>query len=431
VIRVLFVNVFDTLQGDVNGFLAAFCQMDANRFERFALSNPRGAVYRKLTESGRVRVTTAELGGESGARGAGIGSAAGFVRAIKSAAQLIRRERIDVVYAVDRTRGAFISAFAARLTGRPLVVSSNAYFYGDRPATRAVLQAATLIHSCSNSLRTNILRHVPKPDRVVTIHHGLPIERYDLTTSGAAARRALGVPESSPLVVLPGRMVAYKGQGDLLAATASVLRCVPDAHFVVCGGDDPGFVPGRDEAARARAHGTVDAEVHAGADYRKQLIDRAHRDGIADRFLVKEAWPWDAFPQLLAAADVVAMPSWGEAFGLVALEGMAMAKPVVATAVHGIPEFMSDGISGVLVPPQNSPALATALVQLLSNPVEAGVMGRNGRQIVEEHFNAARYVRDVSSLLAAAVAETVPSFVPYRPNLHAPVLSGGEWVASA
>jgi len=95
---------------------------------------------------------------------------------------------------------------------------------------------------------------------------------------------------------------------------------------------------------------------------------------------------------------VVAVPSHFEGFGLVAAEAMAAGRPVVASAVDGLAEVVEDGVTGLLVPPGDSAALAAALIDLLQHPAKAVEMGRRGKARVRELFSVERYRE---SILAA------------------------------
>jgi glycosyltransferase involved in cell wall biosynthesis len=406
VLRILFINVFDTLQGDVNGFLAAFLHLDPDRFERFALSNPRGAVYRKLQSSGQIHLTTAEMGGESGdpAQKSRLQRLRQFQNSIVAAIRIIREQHIDVVYTVDRSRAALTAFIAARITRRPLMISSNAYYFGASRVYRHVFRYATCIHCCSANLASWVGQYAADRSRVVVVPHGISLPRYDPNISGEQARKTLGVPLDAPLVLLPGRMVAYKGQSDLLTAAVSVRQRFPNTWFALIGQDSRDFVPAAEEAALMASL----PPLERGISFAEYLAEQAQRDGIEDQTLIRGSWPWDDFPALLAAADIVAMPSWGEAFGLVALEGMAMAKPIVATSVDGVPEFVIDGQVGVLAPGQNPPALAEALLRLLGDPEKAREMGRRGRRHVEQHYAMERYVQGIETLLVSAAQRQRP-----------------------
>jgi glycosyltransferase involved in cell wall biosynthesis len=92
-------------------------------------------------------------------------------------------------------------------------------------------------------------------------------------------------------------------------------------------------------------------------------------------------------PQVLAALNVFALPSLREAFGQVATQAMAMERPVVGTAVGGIPEQVINGRTGILVEKANADQLAQGILTLVKNPETASEMGKNGRRLVEQRFS--------------------------------------------
>ena len=103
---------------------------------------------------------------------------------------------------------------------------------------------------------------------------------------------------------------------------------------------------------------------------------------------------------LLAGADICVVPSvWQEAFGLSALEPMARGIPVIASRVGGIPEVVSDGETGLLVPPGNENALAAALRHLLSEPAERRRLGENGRVRAAEFFSQSEEIDQLTALV--------------------------------
>jgi len=97
--------------------------------------------------------------------------------------------------------------------------------------------------------------------------------------------------------------------------------------------------------------------------------------------------------QAIADADIFALPSWGEAFGIVYLEAMARMRPVIGCLDNGAADIISDGVDGLLIPPHDEVALAQALGCLLSDPEQCRTMGTAGRQTAEQftwHVNAAK-----------------------------------------
>jgi glycosyltransferase involved in cell wall biosynthesis len=132
-----------------------------------------------------------------------------------------------------------------------------------------------------------------------------------------------------------------------------------------------------------------------GADLRR-VKRLAARLGIADRVEFPGWVGGDRLHALYRNAQVVVVPSiWPEPFGLVGLEAMSHARPVVAFAVGGIPEWLSDGETGFLVPPRDVRSMAARIQQLLDDPTQAARMGLAGRARVERDFVASVHVARV------------------------------------
>jgi glycosyltransferase involved in cell wall biosynthesis len=108
---------------------------------------------------------------------------------------------------------------------------------------------------------------------------------------------------------------------------------------------------------------------------------------------------------VLAAADVVVLPSLSEGFPFVLLEALAMGCPVVASRVNGVPELIEDHKTGLLVPPRDPQALAAAIREILSDPTAASEMGAVGRAVVRERFTVDRMVADTTAIFDAAMQD--------------------------
>jgi len=254
-----------------------------------------------------------------------------------------------------------------RLVRKPVVVTlhgSDAFLAQSSrllgPLARWSRDGASAVTACSPDMagfRAEIIPWGAHPQKFV---HSDPL-RW---------REGLGIPVGRPIVVALGRLVEKKGFSCLLRAWKQVENAV-----LVVGGDGV---------------------------QRRLLEELAAALGISERVIFCGAIPWTEVPDFLAMAEAVAIPSVRDASGnqdglpMVALEAMAAGKPVVASALGGLPLVVQDGVTGRLVPPDDPEALATALLELLASPVVARAMGQAGRERVECELNwdnvARRYV---------------------------------------
>jgi glycosyltransferase involved in cell wall biosynthesis len=106
----------------------------------------------------------------------------------------------------------------------------------------------------------------------------------------------------------------------------------------------------------------------------------------------------DDIPDVLASCDIAVLPSRAEGLPNAVLEYMAAGLPTIATCVGGNPELVQDGVTGLLVPPQDSDALAGALLKLLRDEELSHRIGANGRRVATEDFSFERLVREVDNL---------------------------------
>lgn len=207
------------------------------------------------------------------------------------------------------------------------------------------------------------------PAKVVTVYNGIACDRFVRPEATAVAiRQEFNIPLTVPVVGMIGRLHPVKGHTFLLAALARLRQTCADVHLLIVG--DGALRPAL--VSQVAAEGLVTAVTFTGTR--------------AD------------IPDILAALDIVALPSLWEGLPNVVLEAMAAAKPVVATAVGGTPEVVVSGVTGLLVPPGDVAALAEALAALLADPARARTMGVAGRQHVESHFTLAQTVKAVEDV---------------------------------
>lgn len=223
-------------------------------------------------------------------------------------------------------------------------------------------------------------------DKVEIIPPGVDLERFHPINKKEAKKR-VGIPCGDKNIMFAGRIEPLKGIDTLIQAMALIKHRYPEAVENTCvaiiGGD-----PWSDNP---------DAEMARLQAMRQDL-------GIHDFVLFLGAKDQDVLPNYYAAAEMVIMPSHYESFGMVALEAMAMARPVIASEVGGLAYLVQDGVTGYHVPTRDPEALAEKIYELLSNPDCREDMGRAARRFAERfdwHIIAQRMVTTYETLVAA------------------------------
>lgn len=206
-------------------------------------------------------------------------------------------------------------------------------------------------------------------DKIQRIYYGLePVQPHDRRAARAALLKELNLAADSQLVGIVCRLTEQKGVRYGLQAFAQLKDEFPGANLLIAG-DGPDHAALKSEA------------------WSLGLLGRVHFLG----------WRADV-PALMAGLDMLLMPSLWEGFGLVLLEAMAQATPVIATNVSAIPEVVANDETGLLVPPRDADALAGALRRLLGDHALAQHLGLLGQDRVETHFSAAQMVEATAAL---------------------------------
>lgn len=242
---------------------------------------------------------------------------------------------------------------------------------------RTSYASADAIIAVSEGMRRDILRSYPNvdPERVVTIHNGIDLERW-IRNENHDVARSLGIDPTRPTVIFVGRITRQKGLPYLLQAAR---RLPAEVQLILCAGapDTPEIL----------------AEVKSAVD-----VLRTERDGVVwiDRMLSR-----DELTVALSVSSVFVCPSVYEPLGIVNLEAMACGVAVVGTSTGGIPEVVDDTVTGRLVPIEQvddgtgTPTdpeqfvsdLARVLTEVVTDPELCRQYGEAGRRRAEEHFS--------------------------------------------
>ena len=130
---------------------------------------------------------------------------------------------------------------------------------------------------------------------------------------------------------------------------------------------------------------------------------------MEDRLLLTGQWPHADLPALYRSADVVLAVPWYEPFGITPLEAAACGRPLVGTAVGGLLDSVEDGVTGLLVPPRDVPALAAAVRRLLEDPETAAAMGARARARAVERFDWSVVAARTEAVLDATARGRAPA----------------------
>ncbi len=341
-----------------------------------------------IGRASRARLFVCDLGHEVTGQGR-LAKIAGLLRNLPAfftllrLAVLIRRERISVLHTTDRPRDAAFTTLLSRLTGASVVLHLHVKWTPQigGAAMWAARQAGALI-GISEFICQSMLDGGIPAERIYKAYNATDSERFDPAhaTPGAVRQRA-GVAANVPLVGIIGRFTPWKGHLDLVTAFAAVRAAIPEARLMVVG----------------RATGDDSAEPGGGyvASIKRRISELQLMDAVT-----WVDWMGDV-RGVMTDLDIMAMPSIEEPFGLVATECMSLARPVVGYASGALPELITDGVEGLLVPPGDTDALAAALITLLRNPGRRVAMGQQGRQRVLRDFSPRRQADAVTTLYRA------------------------------
>ena len=243
-------------------------------------------------------------------------------------------------------------------------------------AERTALAGAAAVVAVSEGMRADVLSAYPEiaPERVRVIRNGIDTAEYAPDARRDVLERH-GVDPARPYVIFVGRITRQKGVPVLLRAAAAL---DPSAQLVLCAG-----------AADTAELGQEVSSLVAGL--------QATRSGV---IWIPEMLPKGDIIQLLTHALAFVCPSVYEPLGIVNLEAMACATAVVASRVGGIPEVVEDGVTGLLVPPEDPASLADAINLLLRDPGRAAAMGLAGRKRAVAEFSWDAVAEQTAALYA-------------------------------
>ncbi len=284
--------------------------------------------------------------------------------ALWSLHSLIQRWRPDVVH--SHLYPAHLHAsLAAQLAGVPAVVTT-AHTIVVRPGDSWLARMTNVrIIAVSRAAKSLLVRAGVPAARLRVIYNGIqPQYLKDQSDDARRVRQELGIPEEAPVIGIVARLSFEKGHDEFIRMASEIAAVRPHTRFLIVG------------------TGPLAAD----------LENMVASLGLSERIIFTGAR--QDIPVLDSAMDIFALPSRQEALPLAVLEAMAAKRPVVATAVGGVPEVVVDKETGLLLQPGDRKGFVQALLRLIDHPELRGQLGLQGRRTVCRRFTSKRMAEE-------------------------------------
>lgn len=274
----------------------------------------------------------------------------------------VRALKPDLIYTSQQKFDVHLGRLASTVFRIPHVIHLH-YPVGPwlgRAALRTILKTPRLI-AVSEFIRRWAIDAGVAPQHVHTLLNPAEIDRFDRPKERAALRAELGWAPETPVILAAGRLDPSKGHKPLIEAFAQVVAQVPAARLLICGA-----------SSTELGYDRVLKELVAGLGLERHVVFAGVRSDM---------------PAVFAGADIFCLPTEHEALGMVFLEAMASATPVVALDSGGVPEMVVDQETGLLAQPGDVDGLATHLLTLLRDPDLARKLGEAGKRRAFAEFH--------------------------------------------
>jgi len=308
--------------------------------------------------------------------------------------RIIREKRPHIVHA-NSTKAGFLGRLAARLAGVPIVLFTAHGFFLYEPFWRTEERfmyvciewlgaklSDRIIAVCEADRQKMIAYSIASPYRILVVHNGLEFSHLVSARNPQRLRQDSSEVEGK-LVGTVANFYPIKGLHYFIEGAALVKQVMPEVRLAIVGDGEQW----RELRNLARQ-----------LDLDPETLFLGHRDDV---------------PELLPLFDVFVLSSVAEGLPFALLEAMAAARPVVATAVGGVPELILDGQTGLLVPPKDPQALAEAVISLLKNSSRARAMGLAARQRVLSHFTVDRMIAETEQIYRRLLAKKLNQPTPF------------------
>lgn len=287
------------------------------------------------------------------------------------------------LFAIPAARMARVPVVLASIRDRGVYLTPN-----QKMAQKWVCRLADRILVNAESIRDWLLEQGYQDSKITVIRNGVDMSRYAGRTNSSHVRRDLGIPNSSPIVVMIARLNPQKGVDDFIKAASLLRLSHPDVRFLIVG-------------AKLQFQEGVFSHDR---EYLQELKQLAADLGVGESVIF--AGHRTDTPEILAQAAISVLPSHSEGLSNTLLESMAAGIPTVATDVGGNPELVKDQVNGILIPVKSPDHLAQAMRVILDDSQLAHRFGREAKILATAGFSLEKMTADTQALYRAELVRT-------------------------
>lgn len=287
--------------------------------------------------------------------------------------RFIKRESIDVVVLNQDVHFHFPGVIAAKLAGKPCICRKAGGIGEARKLKWFLNPCIDLFVSISKATETD-QRNTPGTKMVINIYEGLDLQRFSSLPPSSSMRASLGISDGRKVVAAITRVEIGKGLPEFIEMAAAVIRRYSNVVFLLVGGEGPD-----------------------GGALTRELIRLVHALNLDER-VIFTGWR-DDIPFIMNCVDIfVHCPTtFTEGLARTCLEAMAVGIPAVVSENGGMPDAVVNGVTGFVVPPGDTNAIAESVLTLLENEVLCREFGLRARLRVEQMFDATRNSRQLQA----------------------------------
>lgn len=369
---VLFANHSGLISGAEASLLALVRALHGSAFGRACACPPASPLFEALRSAGCEPVSARFRRLHKTWNPAAIAAyGCGELHLVSVLCRAIRRTRACLLHS-NSTTAHLAGGVAAKRMGIPSIwhvrdlapLGPLGYFLG-RMSDKIVAISQAVARS---------VRCYANANQIEVVHNGIDADSFAAQARPGALRAELNLAPNAALVGMVAQMAPWKGHRVFLDAVHRVSQRLPNVNAVLVGADLFGY----------------------HTDYAAELHRRQQEAGLSEtvRFL---GYRRDV-PTVMADLDVLVAPSFDEPFGRVALEAMALGKPVVASDTGGLPEVVAHEVTGRICREGDAAAFASAVAELLTDKARAAQLGAAGRERVAQLFSAERMARRMTEI---------------------------------